>query len=451
MTALDPAVAATLARALALPSPAPETTRFPQAQFPGLRVTLTPAVDDTQAQLLAEVFAAVQWPTQIPLPHQLTPAQREVALGLCDVVVDVGEDNATIPASRVVRRRWLGLDPPTALERKSGVLPLWALLAEGRPLPASLTLAERVQLAHDVLLGAYGLSGREHDVTAGLSAAIATAKDATLAAWARDAALALVSLFAAPDRYVERGRSDAPPDALARLLTHAIAAGGGVIDGDVRGLVRFAPGGVDDAIAVIAAVPAAERGRAIADAAAPLFANDRIELLLGLVARFVSDPVVDAIFHTFNDPELTRPRAPLYARLREAITDPSFAPYVARRLDALPKPRMLRCRPSTTPAHSSGLTPLQRAQVAVGANGIQGCGTDWINDEEIEALELFAIEDDAGVHRYDAAILMGEDGVFFLAGHTTPIAWLCQFRLDCDDVALKDGLAMALAARRSAS
>ena len=80
MSTLDPAVAATLARALALPPPAPETTRFPQAQFPGLRVSLTPAVDDTQARLLAEVFAAVQWPTQIPLPHQLTPAQREVAL-----------------------------------------------------------------------------------------------------------------------------------------------------------------------------------------------------------------------------------------------------------------------------------------------------------------------------------------------------------------------------------
>ncbi len=100
-----------------------------------------------------------------------------------------------------------------------------------------------------------------------------------------------------------------------------------------------------------------------------------------------------------------------------------------------------------TPADASLLSPLQRAQIDVGAQGIQGCGTDWINDEELPYLELFAIDDDDGVHRYDAAILMGEDGVIFRAGQTEPVAWLCKYRLDCADVGLKDGLSAALAAR----
>jgi hypothetical protein len=454
MSALSPAALALLDRVLQTPPPAPEPVRFSQRDFPGLRVSLTPATDDRQVALLEELLDAVHWPQQLPLEAQLTPAQRAVAVALSGAVVDVGDGNVRMPAQRAIRRRWLGLDPPTALERAGAGtgLPLWALLADGRPVPTDLSVLDRLCLAHDVALDAYGLSHRSADVLAGLDAAVDAAvvddvARTAVATWAAAAADHLVALFAAPALWVERGRTHEVPTDLARLLTRTLARAGAVIEASLVGLVRFDARALADASVSAAAIAPAARARAIVDAAAPLFANERVVVLLDLVKDHISDAVVDAIFDAFNDAELTRPRAPLYAALRDAVTDPSFVPYVARRLDALPKPHALRCRPSVTPPDASQLTSLQRAQVAVGAEGIQGCGTDWINDEELPLLELFAIDDDAGVHRYDAAILMDEDGVIFPVGETEPVAWLCQHRLDCANVGLKDGLVAALAAR----
>lgn len=475
MTALSAETRALLDRALALPPPSPSVETAPLGQYPGLRVEMTSAVDDTQAKLIAEVLAAVEWPPAIPLPEQLTPAQRDVALALAEHVVDVGE--AAIPAARWVRRRWLGLDAPSPLEtihEVGGVrVPLWRVLAVKEAIEhaadadddydgeedeadaqeaaldaviASLTPAALVEMSGDVLLGAYGLEYTPPAMLVTVGASCAT--------WARAFADRLVALFDDPTAWVERKRQTSPDETLCLLVTLALARSGIELEPRWERFVRVGARGamLGWSREIISAVAPARRAEVLVRAARPLFANMRAAVLLGLLPDVRSLVVVDAVFETFADPELTRPRNELYAQLRTAVAgDSALAGVVDERLAQLPTPRVLRCRPSVTPATEAELTPLQRAQCAVGAKNIMGCGTDWVNEEEIQFLELFGIEDEAGEHCYDAAILMGEDGVFFAAGTTTPIAWLCQYRLDCEDGGLRDGLQAALAARKRAS
>ncbi len=205
-----------------------------------------------------------------------------------------------------------------------GTMPVWLLLAEGRPLPEGLTVFERVQLACDVLRNAYGLSSCGSDVVAGLDDAIDDAVSdaafrAELCTFISAVADDVVTAFKTPSLWVERDREDTVPFGLGRFLTRTLARCGVVIDGERLSLLRFSAQQLDDASLVAAAIAPAARARAIVDAAAPLFANDRVSVLIHLVKDHVSDAVVDAIFDAFNDAELTRPRSPLYAALRDAV------------------------------------------------------------------------------------------------------------------------------------
>lgn len=461
-SALPPPLRAALDAALAIPTPQLQHHQAPPMQYPGLRVTMSPRVDPAQGEALRAIFAAVDWPSKvIPVASMLTEAQREVAAAVADRGFDLRK--LAIPRLPARRRRWLGLDPPTALERPPRVAiagappdaPLWRvlLLAQRGELPgdarairdaalAALTPSERLPVLAELALGAYGLD----DTT--IAEGLTVGPEA--ATWAADYAADLVALWEDPSLSIELGAA-APPVAARWLATVAFARAGTTIAAAHQSLLFLVPrpeAALAASCAAVAALPADRRVDAVLESIRERFADERVGLLLALLPVVPSVRLVDACFDTFADEELTLPRQPLYEQLRQAVAgDVVLAATVASRLAALPVAPRLSCAELVAPTHASQLTPLQAQQVATCARGIQGCGSDWINDEEIGYLELFGVFDERGVRRYDAAVLMGEDGMVFAAGTTQVAAVLCQHRLSCHDVGLADGLAAAMASR----
>lgn len=427
-------------------------------QFPGLRVSISPRVDPAQGDALEAVFGEIGWPDDIPLPATLTPAQREVAVAVSERCLDLR--NIAIPRLPARRRRWLGLDPPTALERPPRTAiagapagaPLWhvLLLAQQGELPgdaqtirdaelAAMSPSERLPVLAELALGAYGLGET--------TTAEALAIGSEAAAWAREYAAYVVALWADPSASIEL-ESPSPSASAKWLATVAFARAGTAIDPAHASLLQLATrseAALAVSCAAVAALPADRRVDAVLAAIGDGFANDRVALALAMLPAVPSVRLLDACFDALADEELTLPRPPLYERLRQAAAgDVVLAATVAARLAALPPTPRLVCGELVAPTHASQLSPLQAEQVALCAHHIQGCGTDWVNDEEIGYLELFGIFDDQGVRRFDAAVLMGEDGAVFVAGTTQSVAVLCQYRLSCGDAALKDGLMVAM-------
>lgn len=460
-SALPPSTRAALDAALAIPTPHLLHQQAPAMQFPGLRVSISPRVDPAQGDALEAVFTAVQWPDEIPLPASLTSAQREVAQAVADRWLDLR--NVAIPRLPARRRRWLGLDPPTALELPPRTsiagapagAPLWRvlLLAQQGELTddaptiraaelAAMSPSERLPVLAELALGAYGLA----DAT--LAEALSLGSEA--ATWAQPYAAFLLGLWSDVTASIEL-EAPSPPPAAKWLATVAFARTGAAIDPAYVSLLRLVvrpEAALEASRAAVAAMPADRRADAVLAAIGDGFANDRVALALAMLPLVPSVTLLDACFDALADEELTLPRPPLYERLRQASAgDVVLASVVASRLAAMPAVPRLACGELVAPTHASQLTPMQAQQVALCAQHIQGCGTDWVNDEEIQSLELFGIFDEQGVRRYDAAVLMDEDGAVFVAGTTQSVAVLCQYRLSCGDAGLKDGLMVAMQGR----
>jgi hypothetical protein len=82
-----------------------------------LRILATATTYDVQ-RALDRVLPAVAWPNGTPLPEDLTPDQRRVAEVLATRSGIPGLSSVAIPYQVQFRRRWLGIDPPGALERR---------------------------------------------------------------------------------------------------------------------------------------------------------------------------------------------------------------------------------------------------------------------------------------------------------------------------------------------
>jgi hypothetical protein len=83
----------------------------------------------------------------------------------------------------------------------------------------------------------------------------------------------------------------------------------------------------------------------------------------------------------------------------------------------------------------SSLTGLQKKQLG------------WFEREggDYEALELFEVIDEKGTHKYDAAVLAGDDGKVFVAGTTRAVATIAQGGAEAKSEALGAALEQGLA------
>lgn len=139
--------------------------------------TFASASGDDQSRAAWAALAAVGYVERAPicpLPEELSPAQLLVCRALA-LVDDLALGNHAIPQTAALRRRWLGIDPPTILERRVSFTrgnetvswPLWRVWRElqttGREDDIPRTVPDDVErLAASVetwLDSRYGLDG----------------------------------------------------------------------------------------------------------------------------------------------------------------------------------------------------------------------------------------------------------------------------------------------------
>ncbi len=134
---------------------------------------------DAAREAIRRTGCVARWPRweEIALPEELTADQRRVAEALLREGVDAGGNG--LPSSKRLLRRWLGVDPPGALERRvpwthEGVAvewPLWKVwlaqpdealeFGQGIPLVLMehLTPAQVIEAAAESVLEPYGIHG----------------------------------------------------------------------------------------------------------------------------------------------------------------------------------------------------------------------------------------------------------------------------------------------------
>src|SRR5262249_12188452 len=127
----------------------------------------------------------------------------------------------SIPRASWARRRWLGLDPPGAIERHDLLAKLQAEGAEAAAILLALPLADRIEAFADLELGPfYNLDAPGIDEV-GLDGDLGAAgKD-----WAPGFADRLLALFAAETPSLERGDRSEPEWNLRKLLSRALLGG----------------------------------------------------------------------------------------------------------------------------------------------------------------------------------------------------------------------------------
>ena len=155
----------------ALPPPAAENLR---------KVLTDPELDrwvrmPTQIAFRTAMAAVDLARDRFPLPDSLTPAQR----AFLEIVLERPELAPVLPGARWSLRRWLGMDPPGALERvvthdvggSRETSPRWRAYDAARGNPAeiarlleALSMAERLEVYGELDAGAYGFTPRDSRV-----------------------------------------------------------------------------------------------------------------------------------------------------------------------------------------------------------------------------------------------------------------------------------------------
>lgn len=219
----------------------------PRAAFAATRYD--GSVDDWEARLDAAVgwakrgSVAEAWLEDIGFPagesivraDTLEPKHRAAALALAERD-DVYIDRFALPSSNRVRRRWLGLDPPSPLERPMTVDldgtevtgPMWWVWRtcedddEAELVEEQLSAAERLEAAAELELA--GDEGYRLFDSPELINALDEA-GATAASWARTFADDVLALFADGERHPENGMQHHPTDEvrLAAIVPLALA------------------------------------------------------------------------------------------------------------------------------------------------------------------------------------------------------------------------------------
>ena len=390
-------------------------------------------------------LAAVDWPDAralVPLPDELTPAQRALAELLADTP-HVSTRAYALPATAWCRRRWLGLAPGGVLERAvthaGRRAPLWRVLREldrdaARAYFAALPLADRLDAYGDIVFDAYGI---DH-------LALSWGRRDELAdhggAWAPAYADRVLALFEPGAPASERAGWSAIPHELKWPVFLSLVRAHVTIE--PRWDVFLPLGGDGDAVReCIAAIPPSRRGAALARELERGTPRHAIPLGLALLADYPSRELARAVLALADESvaELgALPRRYVLAEVRARTADSHDAAvaldaYEAA-LPALPELRIARSLGAR-----DALAGHHRAQLA--AANAAWSRRDAAADDAIEILEIV---DGAGTPTLELVTTRDDDAYIFRAGTTDEVGYIVQDDIHVPSLELAEALAIAL-------
>jgi hypothetical protein len=338
-----------------------------------------------------------------------------------------------MPMQNWVRVRWLGLAPPSALEKKKGKVPLWrALDDKGGKALAGLSQRDRLDALADVLLGAYQSSFLN-------DAAVVLGKEKTIDAdWAAHTADKMLDVVATGGHFGSR-----LSPSLCHIVLLAIARGYGRVM-ESRWDALLVPFANKETREIVARIPEPRRGRAIVAGLDYHFASGKADVGLQLLERFPSVPLVKIVLDNCTSSHRQSKRT-ILAKLDVIGKKHEI---VKRAVDAYrgKQPKAIHLRKKRVIRAPTKLSAKQRAQLL--AAGELYDGKDLSADERLHffggTLEIHEIDDAEGKPAYDVFKYMADDGTVFSAGTTDVVAWYVQSGLECDDVALYEALDDAL-------
>jgi hypothetical protein len=437
-------VAAPMREALrCLATAEPERPAFTRDAYPGLKIEQSPSASrDADAHVIAAFeaagFAGHREP--VPTPDALSEVQRT----LVELVASrpgVALHRFALPQTAWARRRWLGIDPPSALEREVDGRPLYAALAGLDRDAATAVLdglppVDRLE-AHALLaLDPYRLRAPRFGDLGSIG------DDA--GAWAAGFADWLGTLFEDGAPPSERGGHGAPPRPVPWIVTLALVRGGVAIEPRWDWLLRVGRGPLAEPThQVLAAIPEPRRSEAIARALGDEFAMHALRQGMELVREHPSPALVEHLIARADEAMQSLscpPRREYLVGLADAVaSQPELQARVLARLESLPPLPVLRTAQSRYVQSLDCLTPGQRTQLGILGQGWEGENGPLVTLEDDEPrfhgfdfVSVYTIVDEHGEPAYDALLYMNEDGAVCMADTTRSVAYVSQRCLSCN-------------------
>ncbi len=418
------------------------------------------------SRLLTKVMSAIAWPdyrAPLPLASDLAPPQRTVAEVLAH---HPSAWLPGLPGPAWNRRRWLGLDPPSVLERETtlaGVTkPLWRHVREAdgpngvSAVLATLDTATRVEAYCWLTLGAYRSPVPIAWVDWGAPDAI-RAEDC---GWAHDLAAFVVDIYEANHPWSDglmrgnRGNGEAGaviPREIKLPLYLSLVRSGRPIDARFDVLIPLTGTPihreVDRAVECLAAVPEPRRTGAILAAFSRGLPSDAIYASIALLPHFPSAEVVRAILTAMRGPGGLPEKLVLKQLAPFAKEHPAIAAEIKAHKASLKEGLGLKCVEVLEPKDAGELDAVQREQVIATGQELDG---QLLSPEERLAgtgeepafyeLRILRIADKQGVVRYEAFLPDLDSGSVFEVGTTKSVGGRSQGGVECADPDLRAAL-----------
>lgn len=426
--------------------------RLPERARVALGAALALPADDFKGlhARLTEALHAVDWPeapAPIPQPDALDEAQLALATALAEHAGLPVPATFAIPPTTWNRRRWLGLEAPSALEREhtfgGDAGPLWQLalarqgdsaamidLLRGVPLP------DRLEAFRDLCVGAYRCRlTADHDV------AIALCSDGfgdDVAEWAPRLADA-VREWRRLDP-VERGGHRELTRALRFPAFLALARAGVPIEERWETLLPLALGPWRAwTHECVEAVAPSRRDAAIEKVLADaLDGAEVVELGLDLIASVHRSPwlVGRVLEHAAEHDRKTE--GEVLAELRAAVEgDAELESLVQARQSERSAPLDLRVRRVIEVATVEDVPPYLRSQMDAIPEA-----AGWLDPDA--RLRIVELAEHGSARTFTAYLHHVDEGLVFRRRTTEIVARVCQFHVDAADPALGEGLKAAL-------
>ncbi len=415
----------------ALPPPAAENLR---------KVLTDPELDrwvrmPTQIAFRTAMAAVDLARDRFPLPDSLTPAQR----AFLEIVLERPELAPVLPGARWSLRRWLGMDPPGALERvvthdvggSRETSPRWRAYDAARGNPAeiarlleALSMAERLEVYGELDAGAYGFTPRDLEFDfPGLEALREEGR-----AWAprhADWLLERAKDLGSPYDVRQRLRIR-PPLFLSFVRSHIASAPRWEV------FLPLTPERPELLRECFAALPEGRRVQAVRAALPTSMPEQAVKLLLALIELYPLPGFVDIAFERHLGHYAPK-KETLAALDNAAKRHPELAEALATNRQK--KPLKLKLEVLSVPSESK-LTSVQKAQVAK------------LDERTFENLAFYRVTDAKGAPLYDAVLFADTDGQVFTSGTSDVVAMIAQQGVEADDGALSMALEQAFDAHR---
>jgi hypothetical protein len=424
---------------------------------------------EVQEPLFAKAFDAVGFPKDrdVPAdPKDLTEDQR----ALCALIVAAEVHPAAfrdyaVPWKTPDRRRWLGLDPPGALERrvdftwkgKRTNAPLWRAIRihqedrDERPrvgavldaLPIDVRLASIVEMDHNhySIDPDYLPTPEPKDVAAAL-------RDRG-ARWATEQLDLAAAAFAALARMQPGWR---PSDGFV-IFAFEIALGAEVpLAPAWDAILPIVRAKLALAARLIRALPAERRDRVTAAALRHGHPNYAMNRSVELAAQFPSVPLFEVIFELCEKVErsVRKVLPALHKAAARSKNRVALKAFLDARMRGKPKPEALTITRRFSPKSPGELDKAQREQLAAALERYDGSSIG--DDDELFADGLSTFSELAradGSLAYTRVDLYGDSGAVFLEDTVEAVASIIQGGLECE-ATLREALQLATTAKTTA-